>query len=130
MTSVDVGHELHHDQLAQEAGMQALMDLYEAGEEGDCVCETCIVREILTAAYEHLEILARENMAYDALQRRQALVSSTTTTDVVVRQDQSARSIRECAAEGCQTKYIVAAGSPVDPHRVCAGCQIKDDYRP
>jgi hypothetical protein len=53
-------HEKHHDELAQEAGEAAYNDLLERGEEGDCGCETCVVREILTAAYEHLVALAFE----------------------------------------------------------------------
>lgn len=49
------------ERAAQDAGEAA----YNAIEfdEGDCGCETCIVREILEAAWPHLLQLARNEVA-------------------------------------------------------------------
>lgn len=49
--------DLH--QQAQEQGEEALRELMDQADEGGCMCETCVVREILTAAYPTLLQLAR-----------------------------------------------------------------------
>lgn len=51
-----------YEHAAQLAGEERLDLLFESG---DCTCETCLVREVLTAAWPHLKKLAAEEM-FDA----------------------------------------------------------------
>lgn len=61
-------------QEAQEAGEKAYLELIE-GE--DCTCETCVVREILTAAWGVLLQMAIPDL-------EQMLEETQTTTPVLV----------------------------------------------
>jgi hypothetical protein len=49
-----------HERAAQEAGEQRLEE-YLADENGLCECTTCLVREVLDAAWPHLRALAIED---------------------------------------------------------------------
>ena len=49
----------NHEAEAQRAGELALEALYsEEGEFEECACTTCVVREVLEAAWPHLRALA------------------------------------------------------------------------
>jgi hypothetical protein len=54
-----------HEAQAQAAGEEALERLFEAEEHGECACPTCIVREVLEAAWPHLRASALEDAADD-----------------------------------------------------------------
>lgn len=54
---------VHHDAMAQKLGEDAYESLIlRADEEGECCCTTCVVREILDAAYDHLREAARTDV--------------------------------------------------------------------
>lgn len=50
---------VHAEMAAQRAGEIAYEQLINDGEDGGCTCETCVVREVLTAAYPHMLTIAR-----------------------------------------------------------------------
>lgn len=52
-----------HEAQAQAAGEEAVERLWQAEEHGECVCPTCIVREVLEAAWPHLRHVARAECA-------------------------------------------------------------------
>lgn len=49
-----------HEKAAQDAGEAAYDKLLQ--DEGGCGCDTCVVREILEAAWPHLLELARQEV--------------------------------------------------------------------
>lgn len=54
---------VHHDAMAQKLGEDAYESLIERSDEsGECCCTTCVVREILDAAYDHLREAARTDV--------------------------------------------------------------------
>lgn len=57
-----------HESKAQLAGERALEALYsEEGEFDECACPTCIVREVLEAAWPHLRAAAFEDASRELM---------------------------------------------------------------
>lgn len=52
---------------AQQAGETALLAVYEDGDAGGCSCQTCVVREVLEAAWPHLRALALEEASHELM---------------------------------------------------------------
>jgi len=51
------------DHELQQAGESAVLQLWQAESDGDCACETCTVREVLTAVWPIVELWAKAQSA-------------------------------------------------------------------